>query len=30
MGHRGVRMYRVELDGELSRIEPEGLEGVLS
>lgn len=31
MSHRGVRMYRVESDGELSKIEPEtGLEGVTS
>ncbi len=30
MGHKGVRMYRVEPDGELSRIEPDGLKGVSS
>lgn len=28
MGHKGVRMYRVEADGELSRIAAEGLEGI--
>lgn len=30
--HHGVRMYRVEVDGELSRIEPDigGMEGVVS
>ncbi len=31
LSHRGVRMYQVEIDGELSRIEAEpGAEGVLS
>jgi hypothetical protein len=31
VGHRGTRMYRVEADGELSRIEPDaGLEGMTS
>lgn len=30
MGAKGLRLYRVEPDGELSRIDPEGLEGVMS
>jgi ribosomal protein L37AE/L43A len=30
VGQRGVRMYRVEMDGELSRIEPDGWKGAVS
>ena len=28
--HKGVRMFRVESDGELSRIDPDTLEGVVT
>lgn len=30
LGQRGVRMFRVEVDGELSRIDPTGMEEMLS
>lgn len=30
-GQRGIKMYRVEADGELSRIDPDpGIEGVVT